>query len=358
MSIEPLPNVERAQVEVGDNHPNMLRRTTRPRVVLVGCGRRFTSALGPVLREMGAYPVAVVDPARGARDRVMEVGFSLDRTTVAANMVDLPALHDIATDAVIIASPSGLHFEHAMISLSSSIPTFIEKPLACTSSQARRLRSFGPGSIAGSEQRIHRADLKLLQWLIESGRIGRLRRIDYLDVMTPAPAIISSWRNDMKLAGGGVLLDLGYHTVGAIQWLLGTDTSDFAVTYSRLSYGSLQVEDRVDACWVSGNVEIWVNIRLSSERPREVLTAKGTLGELRIERERRGSQVSTVNIRIAGRSGVTMRLPLTSTYDTKSLRDFMLGAVDSSQLTRHVQILTLLDQIYARANGGSSSSCG
>jgi predicted dehydrogenase len=306
---------------------------------------------------MGAYPVAVVDPAREARDRVTQVGFSLSNTAVAADIVDLPPLHDVATDAVIIASPSGLHFEHAMIALSSSVPAFVEKPLACTSSQARRLCAFGPSNIVGAEQRIHRTDLKLLQRLIEFGQIGQLRHIDYLDVMAPAPRISSSWRNNVKLAGGGVLLDLGYHTVGAIQWLLGTDASDFAVTHSRLCYGNLQVEDRVDACWISGDVEIWVDIRLCSERPREVITAKGTLGEVRIERERGESQVSTVNIRRAGRSGVTMRLPLTSAYDTKSLCDFMSGMTDSSQLTRHVQILALLDRIYGRPSGGSFSSC-
>lgn len=358
MTIEPLPDIEGVQLEISDHYTSVRPRTIRPRIVVVGCGRRFTSTLGPILWKLGAYPIAVVDPEAEARNRVMDVGFSPAGMTVATELVELPPLQDIATDAVVIASPSGLHFEHALVALSSRVPTFVEKPLACTANQARRLRSFGPSNIAGSEQRIHRADLKLLQWLIESGKIGRLCHINYLDVISPVFGISSSWRNDVKLAGGGVLLDLGYHTVGAIQWLLGKNASDFAVTHSRLRYGSLQVEDRVDACWMSRDVEIWVDIRLSSERPREVLTAKGTSGEVRIERERDGTQVSIVNIRRAEKSDVTIHLPLTSTYDTKSLQDFMLGIVDSDQLTRHVRVLTLLDQIYERSKGGLFSPCG
>jgi predicted dehydrogenase len=240
--------------------------------------------------------------------------------------------------------------------LSSGLPTFVEKPLACASEHARILQQTFGSRVSTSEQRIHRKDLKVVRSLIKSGRLGRLRYIDYQDSVTPTPHFSTTWRNDPGLAGGGILLDLGYHTAGALQWLLGTSSEDFDVTRAHLRHGELRVEQHAEVECTSGGIDIKLDIRLDENRPREVLIIQGSLAQVRVERERKKPEVALITIReVAG--NLTIRpIELTADYDTRSLCDFFSGKFNSYHLGRHVRTLEFLEMIYARS-GGRASQC-
>jgi predicted dehydrogenase len=316
------------------------------RVAVVGCGRRFATSVAPTLREVRSVVALAVDPDPQAHTRVTQIASS-DANLILSTTLDREQLIDSGVDAVIICSPSGLHFEHCEIGLSCGLPTFVEKPLACTVPEAVHLRAASQGLLAASEQRVHREDLAYAREVIQSGRLGELTELYYHDSMVPAPHFASTWRNDPELAGGGILLDLGYHTVGSVQWLLGVRSQGMAVTQAHLTTGTLQVEEAAQIACTADGIKIALDIRLVSASPREIIVAKGSQGELRLERERKRPPVSEIFLAIDGCDPDYRQMRLKDSTDSKSLLDFLCGRTEASWLRRHVDALEFLGQVYA-----------
>lgn len=291
----------------------------------------------------------IVEPEPRARERTASRVSATPRAEpVTVGVLTRRVLEETRPDAVIIASPSGLHFEQGALALSYGLPTFLEKPLACTAEHGRRLSSLGRGLLATSEQRIHRADLQLARSLIASGKLGEIESVEYSDMIFPAPSLSESWRNNPRLAGGGILLDLGYHTIGALQWLLEGE-SGVAVLSAELFYGRLAVESRARIRCSFGGVETFLDIGLTDHRPGEDLRVRGSRAELRIVRDRRDKLVSTLTLRGARRPQLRARIALDPVHDVRSLQDFMAGTSSTGQLARHVRTLEFLAAIYSKA---------
>ena len=91
-----------------------------------------------LMRNIAASPNAVLSAVCDSRTQGLEA--------VAARYSDVrrytdidAALDDDEIDAVVIAPPSGMHFEHASKALAAGKHTFVEKPLAESTSQAIEL---------------------------------------------------------------------------------------------------------------------------------------------------------------------------------------------------------------------------
>lgn len=320
---------------------------TRSSVAVVGCGHRFRSAIEPALTSMGVHAVLIIDPDSGARSRTSD---SLGRgTAVCAAELTAELLLETSPQAVIIASPSGLHYEHAVLALRCGLPTFVEKPAASNAIAVQELRARGCGLLVAAEQRRYRRDIQLVRSFIEMGELGEVERIVYRDFVTPAPGFRSTWRNDPSMAGGGVLLDLGYHTVGAIQWLLKATSSDFAITSARLYTAGLRVETRAAVKGTWGAAEIELEVGLDQTHPREEFTVVGSRGVVRVRRDRATGSSSVVDVNRPGAERSRLRVTLDSQHDTKSLRDFIVALPDLSGLTYHAATSRFIDQVYMSA---------
>lgn len=316
------------------------------RVALVGCGQRFAASVAPTLSQSEALVVLAADPDPDARSKVTSIAPCV-RDLILATSLTRRQLIEAKADAIIISSPSGLHFEHCMIALSYGLPTFVEKPLACTAPDAVALQAASLGRLAASEQRIYREDLGYVRSVIESGVLGEISEFNYQDSIIPAPDFTRTWRNDPGLAGGGVLLDLGYHTAGSVQWLLGLKSGDIVVTEARLTTSGLQVEDTAEVFCRAGGTKITLDIRLVRLAPREVITIRGSRGELRMYRERRKiPAVAGISLAINGEAPIQLRVRLDERTDSKSLLDFLCGRTESGRLNRHIEALELLEQAY------------
>jgi len=259
-----------------------------------------------------------------------------------------------APDAVIISSPSGLHFEHGFLALSCGFPTFVEKPLACTATEARKLERVAKHRLFASDQRVYREDLRRVRSFIRSGHLGEILEINYHDSIVPRPRFASTWRNDPRLAGGGVLLDLGYHTAGAMHWLLDPPSGNFDVTAANLRCDTLRVEKQADISCVAGDIEARLDIRLVDRHPREVLQVRGSLGQVSIVRERRKPSLARISVQPSRGEPRTYPVPLDEASDSQSLRDFLHGVSGVSQLRRHIRTLEFLEHAYGRAAAEAS----
>lgn len=316
------------------------------RVALVGCGQRFAVSVAPTLLRSNALVVLAADPDKEARSKVTSIAPCASDLILAPSLTR-QQLIEAGAQAIIISSPSGLHFEHCMTALSCGLPTFVEKPLACTAPDAVALQAASEGRLVASEQRVYREDLAYVRSIIESGVLGEISELTYHDSVMRAPHFTRTWRNDPQLAGGGVLLDLGYHTVGCVQWLLGLESGDIVVTEARLTTDGLQVEDSAEVFCQAGGTKISLDIRLVRLAPREVIVIRGSRGELRMHRERRKrSAVTDITFAINGESPTRLGLPLDQGTDSKSLLDFLRGRTATGTLDRHIDALEFIEQAY------------
>ncbi|MFF0289099.1 Gfo/Idh/MocA family protein [Streptomyces sp. NPDC005262] len=187
------------------------------RIALVGLGWAATEIWLPRLRTHPGYTVtAVVDPAPGAPEVLSTEGIDVPLFTTVSQ---LPlGMADLA----VVAVPNHLHATVAAELLTRGMPVFLEKPVCLSSEEARQLvaaeRAGGAVLLAGSAAR-YRADVTVLRETVE--KLGRIRHVDLEWIRARGVPDAGGWFTSSSLAGGGALLDLGWHLLDTLTSLLG-----------------------------------------------------------------------------------------------------------------------------------------
>ena len=221
--------------------------SSSPRVAVVGCGywgrnlvRNF-HALG----SLGA----VADPMPAGRQAAAQLAPGSDISDDIASVIRRPDI-----DAIVLATPAGTHCELGLQALAAGKDLFVEKPMAMSLDDARRLVE-----LAARKQRIlqvghvleyHPATAVLRKW-IESGRLGRIcllhsRRLNLGRVRTEEDALWNVAPHDFAL-----MLRVTGRLPGEVScfasYSLGTPRADFAIALLRFAGG---VDAHVFAGWL------------------------------------------------------------------------------------------------------------
>lgn len=198
------------------------------RLALVGCGRISRNHFDVITRNPDLQLVAVCD---SVRERAEAAGseFGVPAFTSLEQM-----LADVPCDAVVVATPSGLHPQHGILAARAGRHVISEKPMAISLAAADALVQ------ACDDHQVHLFVVKqnrlnppivLLKRAIDRGRFGRIymanctvrwtRPQDYYD---QAP-----WRGTWEF-DGGAFMNQASHYVDLIQWLVGPVESVMAKT--------------------------------------------------------------------------------------------------------------------------------
>ncbi|MBB6729928.1 Gfo/Idh/MocA family protein [Cohnella zeiphila] len=125
-------------------------------------------------------------------------------------------------DIAVVTLPHFLHKEASLFSAARGCHVLLEKPMALDSAECDEIAAFVRASrvklMVGHTQHYIAETLAAKEW-IESGRLGRLvllndRRHQRYDV--PGRP---GWFFEKAKAGGGILTNLGSHSIDKIQWL-------------------------------------------------------------------------------------------------------------------------------------------
>lgn len=177
--------------------------------------------------------LADVDAQAAAR-RADEFGFSRWTTDWRA------VIEDPLVDIVDITTPNHLHAEMAIAAAGAGKHIYCEKPLANSSADAARIvdavERAGVTSIVGFNYLKNPAQAFARQ-LIDSGELGEITlfRGTFDQDFLANPDIPFSWRLDRALAGTGALGDLGSHTIGFAQFLVGEILEVCGVNATRIT---------------------------------------------------------------------------------------------------------------------------
>ena len=165
-------------------------------------------------------------------------------------------------DATIVSLPNFLREESIVYAAEKSLDIFVDKPLARNLAEATRIaekvKREGVRLMTGVNYRYFDS-VQRLKDMLDDGRVGDVviatadlilnGPLGHGRVPTPVP----EWWLSKEQAGGGALLDLGYHLIDLMNWMFG----DLHLEYSSLGYRfQLPVEDGAMVVLRSGKSKV------------------------------------------------------------------------------------------------------
>ena len=131
-------------------------------------------------------------------------------------------------DIIDICSPPGLHYDQARAAILAGTHVFCEKPVVARVSELEDLRLLagaGRRHLLAGHNYCFSPGIRRLAELVKAGAAGTARRVE-IDVFRTAhaPGTVEwrpDWRREGALAGGGILMDHGPHTLSVALWLAG-----------------------------------------------------------------------------------------------------------------------------------------
>lgn len=156
-----------------------------------------------------------------------------------------------APDVLHVCTPHDQHVEVVVEALAAGVHVLLEKPVAHTMEDARRIVAAAESSrakIGICLQNRYNATAQAAREILDSGELGRTLGASASVVWTRHPGYYRTkpWRGRWENAGGGLLINQAIHTIDLLHWLLGgiTEVSGHAATRV---YGDLiEVEDTAE----------------------------------------------------------------------------------------------------------------
>ncbi len=187
---------------------------TARRALLVGGGWAARELWGPRLARHARFDlVGVVDPR--------SVGGLLADLPRYPSLAEVPPGH---ADLAVVAVPNHLHVELAHAALDRHMDVFVEKPTGTTSDEvaslARRVGASGRHVVPSTAAR-HRTDVRALRDLVDAGALGAVELLTVAWVRAAGVPQLGGWFTHRRTAGGGALLDLGWHLLDVALWIAG-----------------------------------------------------------------------------------------------------------------------------------------
>jgi predicted dehydrogenase len=211
----------------------------RVRAVVLGYG--FIAAM----HVEAAARLGGIDVVGVAGHRLDRAQAFADRWGFARATVDWATLcADADVDLVIVGTPNALHADQALHALGCGKHVLVEKPMATTTADARRMIDAADGAgctlAVGHMWRYH-PDVIALRDRVRGGAFGRVVRTHGWGVHAGWGP--SGWFTDPALAGGGALIDMGIHAIDTARFLL--DDPDPVEVRASIGVGAFS-DSRVD----------------------------------------------------------------------------------------------------------------
>lgn len=237
------------------------------------------------LRRHGGFAItSVAEPDAARRARARDV-LGPDLRVYGSLRELLAAERPVFVD---VATPPALHAEAAADAIIARCHVLVEKPLAVSFAQAE--------SLLAASQRAGVALVTVHNWhyapafraaraAIAAGAVGRPQRIEFLTERTQPAGGSGSWRLDALQAGGGILMDHGWHQLYLACALLGAGSpQSVRATTARRRWTQGTVEDTAEGTvYFAGGVEARLVLSWAAAARRTRVTLEGDEATLVIE---------------------------------------------------------------------------
>jgi predicted dehydrogenase len=242
---------------------------------LIGCGRISQTHLQAIAAVPECKLTGVAD-IRELAARSVANQFGCKTCTDYRQVIDRNNV-----DAVVICTPPNTHAEIATFFLGNGIHVLCEKPLAVEAQDAERIVKEAEDNdclIMMASKFRYVDDVIKAKGIVESGILGDV--ILFENVFCSKVDMRDRWNSKKEIAGGGVLIDNGSHSVDIARFLLGTIVKVQAEEGKRVQ--KLDVEDTVRLCFrtqsdTMGAVDLSWSIHKEQESYIDLFGTEGVL---------------------------------------------------------------------------------
>ena len=216
-----------------------------PSLAIIGCGLSAERLHLPALRAMGWKPSAIVDIDPLRLDHFASL------VDVPLRLTEFSALPETIAVAL-VTLPQDCHADACCALLAKGVHVLVEKPLASTIADCDRMISSaarGGAILAVGHQRRHLSGWQWTKKALDEGILGTIERFEIFDG-SPYDAPLASgrlWRSGAE--NGGVLLDLGPHTLDLVLWWFGDPAR---IAYRDDADGGVEADAEIDLEMASG----------------------------------------------------------------------------------------------------------
>jgi predicted dehydrogenase len=254
------------------SNPKKDARLKKVRMGILGCGRIALATHLPTLRRRpDVQIIALAEPNESLR------GAALAQVPDALGCADWrEVLENRDVDAVLIALPTSLHAEAAIAALGAGMHIYLEKPIAATLADSKRVidawRSSNCIGATGFNYRFHPL-ISALRQQIQARRVGQVVAIRG-SFATPDRAL-PAW-NLSRATGGGVLLDLASHHIDLLRYVL---TAEVQSVNARIIAIQSEADTATMDLQLSGNIvaQLFISLRCVDENRIEIFGLQGKL---------------------------------------------------------------------------------
>ncbi|MGD9763586.1 MAG: Gfo/Idh/MocA family protein [Candidatus Binatia bacterium] len=218
----------------------------RPRrTALLGFGHVAEHGHLPAWRARRDFAITAVVEPDGARRELARA--LLPEAAIYADATSLFAAETL--DAVDIAAPPALHAPLAVAAARAGCHILCEKPLATALPDYLAMREAARAAgvaLCTVHNWKYSAQFGRLAAMLAGGEVGRPTHIRLETIRTGrAVSVGSEWRGDRALAGGGILVDHGWHTLYLLLALANERPERVWAQIERRRYTEAAVEDTV-----------------------------------------------------------------------------------------------------------------
>ena len=256
------------------------------RIAIVGCGAMVEQQhLPSLIRLAQAGECQLAALVERDRDRAEQLAARCEEETGQTPAIwtdhhDILPLASHELDAALVGLPNHLHAPIGGELLQAGLHVLVEKPIANTVAECDTMIAAAKASGAilavGHMRRFSPAG-RFCKWAISSGLLGEIESFDIQNGFVYTWPVTTDYLLHKEKAGGGVLIDLGVHTLDQMLWWLG-DVSSFV--YYDDDYGGVEADCKIELTMESGARGV---VQVSRTRDlRETAIIRGTRAQLEV----------------------------------------------------------------------------
>lgn len=275
------------------------------RGAIVGLGN--VAVHGHLPAWLGRHDIEIVAATDARPTRRTEAETHLPHARWYDSAAKLMAREDL--DFVDICTPPSSHAGLIRTALRRGLHVLCEKPLVCSLDDLTTVAQLASvtGRVLHTVHNWHYAPIVQRTWeLVRDGTIGRLRRVVWQTLRTKPAASgderTGNWRVNPAIAGGGVLMDHGWHVFYILQRWVGQGPASISATLETRRHTQWPVEDTATLHLTFPDAAAEILLTWASDVRRNWAELTGTEGTIQLEDD-------TLVLKRSGRECLEQRWP-------------------------------------------------
>ena len=263
----------------------MTARRTRPlRGAIVGFGNVAVEGHLPAWQQHRQFSIVAVCDSNEAR-----LAMAADLLPAARRYARLGELLKVEKlDFVDVATPPASHASIILEVLAKRVHVLCEKPLTTHWEECRRIRSAASAARAvvfTTHNWKYAPIFRTAKRTLRRGDIGSVTHLRLETIRTTPPqdaGETGAWRLDPALAGGGIMVDHGWHAFYLARHLVDTEPIAISAVTTQRKFVTAGVEDTVECTIEFPDAKAEIFLTWAGEARRNSGTIVGRLGTLTI----------------------------------------------------------------------------